>query len=68
MVIGILALGIVSGLLAGGVALAFGYSLLMALWFYVLFGTLTVLGAALSAYFVCPFLQKFWQNRHAYSE
>ena len=66
MILGVIALGILVGLIAGIAALIAGYSILMALWLYTLFGCLVVASGLL---LICTIqmLAQFKDRRHAYS-
>lgn len=64
MILGIIGVGILTGLFAGTTALIAGHSILMALGLYTLFGTLTVLGGVLLTYTIQSAVQ-FRQRRQA---
>lgn len=66
MILGVIALGILAGLAAGITALFAGYSLLMALWFYTLFGCLVMTGGLLLTFTIQRLIQ-LKDRRHAYS-
>lgn len=66
MILGVIALGVLAGLAAGITALFAGYSLLMALWFYTLFGCLVMAGGLLLTFAIQRLIQ-LKDRRHAYS-
>lgn len=66
MVVAVIGLGIMTGMIAGTIALICGYSFLAALGIYALFGSLT---AAAAIFLACTFrtVRRFWiRRRHAY--
>ncbi len=66
MILGVIALGVLAGLIAGITALIAGYSILMALWVYTLFGCLVVMGGLLLTFTIHTLMQ-FKDRRHSYS-
>ncbi len=56
MILGFIAIGVLTGLFAGTAALIAGYSILMALWIYTLSGCLVVASGLLIACTIAVFL------------
>ena len=66
MILGFIAIGVLTGLFAGIAALVAGYSILMALWFYTLFGCLVVASCLLVAGTI-TMLIRFRDRQHTYN-
>ncbi len=62
MILGIIAIGVLVGFTAASAALFAGYSILMALWFYTLFGCLAVLAIGSFAFAIDALLRALRQR------
>lgn len=57
MIVGFLTVGMLAGGIAGGTVLYYGYSFLVALGFFSIFGSIAVLCSAVATVYAFPFIK-----------